>query len=338
MNLVLFLGAGFSAPFGLPTMNQFLEEVARSDRITGEDKEFVGKLVLEARRANSILESSPTNLEDILSFAVMGDRLNFGSAPDELMAPKVRHIIHRIYSTLKDPRQYWRSIKVFESFLGLEIDEIHRHNHSINIITTNYDLIIDSMLCRTIHNAMFPFEYKNMSKGTDRSMYANQTIPLLKLHGSINWFVPKDNGKLEIDDRLVRYRSDISDTFPAPYLDGYKYEGEPLIVPPTFLKPDLPKELLQTWASASESLRDAELVVFIGYSFPPSDIEMKYFLAKSLADNSKLRKIKIYDMKAEQVVGRLKDPNSGFGSHFRDFLDPQNGEFSWHSIKSNLFN
>jgi hypothetical protein len=66
MNIVLFLGAGFSAPFGLPTMNQFLEEVSRSDRITPEDREFIGQLVLEARRANSILESSPTNLEDIL--------------------------------------------------------------------------------------------------------------------------------------------------------------------------------------------------------------------------------------------------------------------------------
>ena len=65
MRVVLFLGAGFSVPFGLPTMDQFFAAAESSKRISDEDKTFLNELRLESRQANSFLQSSPTNLEDI---------------------------------------------------------------------------------------------------------------------------------------------------------------------------------------------------------------------------------------------------------------------------------
>ena len=60
---------------------------------------------------------------------------------------------------------------------------------------------------------------------------------------------------------------------------------------------------------------------------------MKYFFAECLADNSKLRRIQIYDTNADKIVERLKEQNSGFGSHFKDFLKPQKDPgFSWTKL------
>ena len=66
MKIVLFLGAGFSAPFGLPVMDKFTRVAHDSGRLSKEDLEFLDELIREARSANAFLISSPTNLEDIL--------------------------------------------------------------------------------------------------------------------------------------------------------------------------------------------------------------------------------------------------------------------------------
>ncbi len=109
MRIVLFLGAGFSAPFGCPVMNNFSEFVENSTKISADDKEFYNSLVLDARKANSFLESSPRNLEDILSFAVMGDRLGL---LDNSFSRIVR-IIRDVCVHVSDFDGYWNRYDVF---------------------------------------------------------------------------------------------------------------------------------------------------------------------------------------------------------------------------------
>jgi hypothetical protein len=76
------------------------------------------------------------------------------------------------------------------------------------------------------------------------------------------------------------------------------------------------------WQGAAQALKDAELIAFIGYSFPPSDTEMKYFLAGALAENAKLRKIMISDLYADSIVERLKQPMSGLDLISKISLSP----------------
>jgi len=330
MNVVLFLGAGFSAPFGLPTMDQFLGEVARSDRITPEDKEFIGELVLEARRANSILESSPTNLEDILSFAVMGDRLGIQENSDP-KSPRVIKILHNIYSYPKNAESDWAKLRHLRKFLGKDLNEIKEY---LSIITTNYDLLAEFAVLLEKAQASLPFEYTSLSASSSHpnAIYAENEIPLFKLHGSLNWHTAEGQANIIVDDRIVNVNlgQGNSAMLPISVKNNHIAPDTTLIVPPTFLKPDLPDALKDSWAGAAKALKSAEVIVFIGYSFPSSDIEMKYFLAKSLSDNPKLREIKIIDKKAENIVTRLRDSSSGFGSHFKDFLKPQKiQDISW---------
>ena len=329
MNVVFFLGAGFSAPFGQPVMNNFLEAARYSNRISPQEKEFLEELVLEARRVNSMLESSPTNLEDILSFAVMGDRLSLVGSAKEPRGPKLKRILQRIYSDpIADPAIYWDSYDWVKDFLKLGA---HYLNKEVSIITTNYDLNIESAFYWMDTAAKLPFEYQeHIDYQYVGSLYKEDGVPLFKLHGSVNWFEVDDkNGRYRVDHKVVGLTR--GGRLPYPFVSDYQYEGVPVIIPPTFLKPDIEGSMQRVWEGAAHALSSAEMVVFVGYSFPPTDIEMRYFLARSLASNARLRKILVCDLYAQDIVDRLKTDKYGrFGSHFLSFLEPRSGD--WRAI------
>lgn len=332
MNIVLFLGAGFSAPFGQPVMNDFLRVAAGSNSITKPDKLFIEELRLEAGRANRILESSPTNLEDILSFAVMGDRLGLFGGHGKIRGSRIKDILRKIYATIRNPGEYWSQFSVFRRLFGVK--DVSQINHELAIITTNYDLNIESTLQSIGLGSKMPFEYEACTwdePAVTGRLYSNNGIPTFKLHGSLNWFEKiMEDQRIIVDDRIVSPRT-FDGTLPFACVNNYPVEFQPLIIPPTFLKPEFNGPLLDVWAGAATALRTAEIVVFVGYSFPASDVEMRFFLARSLGENGKLLKVIVVDLEAEDLVKRLRAQNSGFGSHFRDMLTACTGD--WRKVR-----
>jgi hypothetical protein len=336
MRIVLFLGAGFSAPFGLPTMNEFFRVAEDSPRIDDAQKEFLRELRLEARHANAFLQSSPTNLEDILSLAVMGDRVGLMGKDGVERAPTIKRILQRIYTTTVGSDQYWNQFDVFKSFLDFDLNT---QDHELSIVTTNYDLNIESALI-TNNRSTFPgFQVKPVETGECRvksSFYDQQGIPVFKLHGSVNWFPDAESPEFfRVEGRVVEVRSrDKFGTLPWPCAKNYPSKEIPVIIPPSFLKPEFPGPLRQIWSGAAKALHDAEVVGFIGYSFPPSDVEMKYFIARCLIDNKTLRKMLLIDKNANDIHARLERDESGFGSHFVELLEPHHKD--WTTAKLSL--
>ncbi len=201
MRVTLFLGAGFSAPFGHPVMDRFFDVVASNPRLSPQDQDLLATLILEARRANSFLESSPKNLEDILSLAMMGERLGMdaGGRSDHL-----KKIIQKAYTKLRAPKNYWDLHNEYslEQLLGFDLNSLAGN---LSIVTTNYDLNIECS-CYIRGQQMDPgFEIKRLPlpKGVHAisSYYRTNAIPLLKLHGSVNWFL-SEGGPL-VDDSMV---------------------------------------------------------------------------------------------------------------------------------------
>lgn len=340
MKMVFFLGAGFSAPYGHPTMKQFLEVAAASNRIKDEDKRFIEDLVLEALRANSILESSPTNLEDILSFAVMGDRLGLLGNDGKARGPCVKSIIRSIYSKpkIRKDLKYFNRFSHLKGFIGIPPDQ---WREKLVFITTNYDLNIESALVLNQLTTDYGIPFKKCDHGnsnTSQFLFCNDNgVKVFKLHGSVNWFRKANESEdLFVEDHIVRSKNYGGIEFPYACEDDYPIEGEPLIIPPSFLKPELDSPLPMIWKGAAKALNSAEKIIFIGYSFPPSDVEMKFFLAASIAENPKLREIVVVDINADQIVDRLKSPESGYGSHFKEFLRSKQND--WRSITKILGN
>jgi len=242
MRIVLFLGAGFSAPFDLPVMDNFFSFAESSKRITDDDKKFIDDLRRDARQANSFLQSSPTNLEDILSFAVMGDRLGLKTATYSERSQKIKKILQKIYSEVSNVDSYWKKYHSFKSFLGFDL---RQSEHALSIITTNYDLNIESALYSCNRTADPGFQLTQITDGQYHvygNLYTANGIPLFKLHGSVNWYENIENkDSFRVEGRIVGLRSVDADNASLPLIctRGYECSDNPIIIPPTFIKPEL---------------------------------------------------------------------------------------------------
>ena len=336
MNIVLFLGAGFSRHFGMPVMTEFFSYARDSPRLKPEEHNLIRALILESRRANSFVESSPKNLEDVLSLAVMRDRLGM---QDSSRADQLATILRKIYTTYQtEGAGYWGQFDIFKSFLGFDIRS-GKAAHNLSIVTTNYDLNIESALHRAGIAANLGFSWVQENCGnavSHQNLYtARGGIPVFKLHGSANWYQDgNDASVVRVDGRCVQmenFNPPTSFTLPYPCVNEYHAPSSPIIVPPSFLKPNLAEPLGSIWRGAAGALRQANQIVFVGYSFPPSDTEMRYFLASALSDNADLERIRIVDPHADKIVARLRSAESRFGTHFRDFLAPQTN--GWGEVR-----
>jgi hypothetical protein len=71
MNITLFLGAGFSAAFGLPVMNRFFDVARTHPRLNPNDRSFLEDIRIKARNAAGMVVSPTEDFEHVLSFAPM---------------------------------------------------------------------------------------------------------------------------------------------------------------------------------------------------------------------------------------------------------------------------
>lgn len=340
MSVVLFLGAGFSAAFDLPVMRSFLTTADRSSRITDDERKLLAKLLLDARGANAFLESSSTNIEDILSFYQMGERLGLSEAGE---AQALRRIIGRIYSEPGDMNKYNTRYDRVAQFLRRLVRPPDKGGiqRPFSFITTNYDINIE-VACHRL-GVQIDYGFSVESPPVDmlpvvghlrRPIVSTRgaAIGVFKLHGSVNWW-ETDTG-VAADERIVPIRTHSGESGAIPLCCASNpFAHTPLLIPPSFLKPELRGPLGAVWGRAATALSTAVDVVFVGYSFPPSDTEMMYFLARAFAKNSSLRQILIVDPNAAAIIYRLQTPESRAGSHFRDLLAsrPQTWE-SMHEL------
>lgn len=330
MNIVVFAGAGFSAPFGFPVMNNFFSTSRTISGLTEKQIEILDEIIGESNQANRIVNTSPTNLESVLSMAVMGDRLGIGKERND----DILKIIGKVYRSVNVFSNYWHQFEKLETMLGFSIEE---NFSSIKFITTNYDLCIESALFHSKVSIESFFDFKEDPSGHinvfgDFHKSYTKKVPLFKLHGSVNWF-ESENGII-VDNRIVLTGNGAGFPFPYPLtrnygtISNYQTERKPVIIPPSFLKPEISSQIKEIWSSAARSLQNADILIFIGYSFPQSDTEMKFFLGKALESNVRLNSIHILDKNANQIVDRLRKPESGYGSHFLDYLKPHNSDWT----------
>lgn len=338
MNIVAFCGAGFSAPFGMPVMNSFLNDARKNPKITQKEIEFLDDLRLKARRANAFLESSPNNFEDMLTFAQMEDDLQIDSVERVNCVDTVIKIIQKIYTYTNptDLKEYWPKYNSFKEFWG---DALNSKKYNISFITTNYDLNIECALYSSRERANINFSYEPANNNDNRkiNMYSTNGKSLYKLHGSVNWFIGNDN-KIKIEDEIVNIFHSNDNipskerVLPSVCTRDYSCPGLPFIIPPTYLKPDFKNPLDIIWSNAAHNLKESEILIFIGFSFPNTDTEMKYFFASSLTENANLRRILIIDPNAKEILdGKIKKSN--YGSHFTELARPISS--SWTEIKWN---
>ncbi|QDV88973.1 hypothetical protein RAS2_00320 [Phycisphaerae bacterium RAS2] len=143
-------------------------------------------------------------------------------------------------------------------------------------LSLNYDNLIDNALGPAADQIDYGINFGNYRNAT----CASSRMPLLKLHGSLNWlFCPSCNEMfLHPGEKIASEVLDGAHRAKCGQCQGTRVS---VIIPPTFFKVMSNFYLQQVWKRAEEELKLADRIIFCGYSFPDADMHIKYLLKRA---------------------------------------------------------
>jgi len=151
-------------------------------------------------------------------------------------------------------------LETYRSFFGYLL-----RSFRVAVVTTNYDLVIESALnsldCRTCYAA-------------DRESLSDETVPILKLHGSVNW--PSDSTFDLATVATTTGPKEAACVLPPSWNKNLRHAGP----------------FASVWNGAAALLGSARVILVVGHSFPPTDLHLDYLFAEGLSkqDTSSLGK------------------------------------------------
>lgn len=279
--VVYVLGAGFSAPLGLPVMSNFLEK--SKDMFALEPNRYsnfanVFKTIDRMYKSKGYYNADLFNIEEILSILEMSEQLGY----EDEKSSFIQYIIDVIeYFSLKPAppnltgawtskifgkeREEDKKLNRYGYFVGSLLNLAMSNNSQgdffcnrsggtnrqahYSVITLNYDLVLENCF-------LYLHQYFGAEKriGFSQAIYEHQQDTYLaKLHGSI------DTG---------------------------------VIVPPTWNK-GLNEQIRPAWRLAYKLLTEANHIRIIGYSLPIADAYIKYLLKAAIVHCEHLKSIDI---------------------------------------------
>ena len=275
-SVVYWLGAGFSAPLGLPVMGDFL--LKSKDQYASDPEQYehfgpIFKRIDELSKVKNFFRADLYNIEEILSllemntllrgierewfFQYIRDVISFHTPQIQLEKIDTGSWFQTMWGT--PPRRYYGAF--ITSLLNrraiwfpgsTDAHLIHENASASNsryaVISMNYDLVLEKFA----EIAGGPFA----------------ETQLIKLHGSV--------------------------------------DGD--IVPPTWNK-SLHPEIEATWKLAHQLLSSANHIRFIGYSLPESDLYVRFLLKSAALESDNLKKIDVICLDDHQgsVQKRYRD-------------------------------
>jgi hypothetical protein len=281
---VFVLGAGFTKAFAptAPLMVDHFPEIAS----------LIGELPQKSR-LRRILESEVGRRPDgRIDLERLMTRLDSGMPYDDSgTREESRSLLRRVKLVLTDRLQDAVNVKTDETELFRFAE--HCRTFQIDCITFNYDDLLDRALWKSGNKTVvsspiwwspiggYGFFCRPSSICIqDTVLTKNITaLNLLKLHGSTNWRLRLGSPEpYALEDILCHSEWLYEDWLPGfipnlPETDDC-LEAEPFIVPPVLSKSTFIQQpiLRHLWSKAYKILEEAQRVVFVGYSFPDTDL------------------------------------------------------------------
>lgn len=312
--IVYVLGAGFSAPLGLPLVGNFIFKskdmfFENRERFASFDEVF--QTLHRLSRVKNYFNADLFNIEEVLSLIEMESFLEHKKLSDGIVT-YIKEVIS-FYTPAIPPMQglcanwdsVWAGSGVWSLYLRfvahllrlkLQFTEASGRVAHVNcicrsrlddsisyqVVSLNYDRLIE-MACDHL-STTFP---SDISHKIDPSR-ANSTranVPLVKLHGCVS----------------------------------------STIVPPTWNKGAHPG-IAKDWANAYEAIRNATQLRFIGYSLPDSDAYVRYLLKTACSNAAHLKRIDVICL----------DPDSSVRQRYERVFNFRDLKFSPVSIEEYL--
>ena len=334
---VFILGAGASKPTGAPLLSGFLD-AAESLRSHGsvedakEDFALVFDAIATLQQVHSKADLDLDNLEDVFGAFEMAKLLRRLGNLDESIVDRLpdamRRVIERTLTvSVRFPfteeqirpqspyAELVRLIRESTSPIGARATSSFRMRRpgDFSVMTFNYDVCAD-----------YAFHFNGIGVNYCLGSFIQEgTVPLLKLHGSLNWFQCKDCGEvisISFQERFHGTYWGLSGekhvTIPFNYA-GHACPacrtgklGPAYLVPPTWSKFQWHTGLASVWRAAARELAEAENIFVCGYSLPDTDQFFRYLYALGTVGQARLKRVWIVNTdpnvkrRFERLIGR----------------------------------
>ena len=345
---VYVLGAGFSKCADAPLQGKILDEVFNltPSFSTEYDKPFeTGRSQLKEFLKELFQEDSDKNLSkiDLENLFTILDKalINKENIRDKSFEniEKIRNnlnccIVYMFNEKLKDIGYFY--FKLADAIVKRRT-EVNQEDDPVSFITLNWDIILEHSLFKSTNNFneiaennaskigkvpqlcfvdytcyAYPFEMDDYPyRSIDIKPRGHFNIKIMKLHGSLNWLICSNCGRLffKLDYKIAIYDLLRRKSCPECHRDAL----HSLIVTPTLIKDLNNTHLKMVWHNALLDLMEAEKVVFAGYSFPIADFELRYLLKRGISPTAKIEVV--LKENDEEIFGRYQQ---FFGRQFNN--------------------
>ena len=337
--IVYILGAGFSRPAGIPEQNKLLPDILNLAPDNGL------KVFLESL----YLHTDGISLEDI--FTVLDKSISENSIYHRFgIKENLQYrdnFIDGIIKRLTDKTKF-EAIDYINDFAEQLILLRNKPDSKdpFAIISTNWDSLLDNSFESIVLNKFTKYgndrniytDYCTYTQYFDKSNIPSNLIKakgyinlkLLKPHGSVNWticpscsslFIKFDTTPNTIDTKFCRICKDNL---------GFEHPLRPLLISPTFVKDLNNVHLKFIWWNAGFELIEATHIVFIGYSLPLSDFELRYLFARSI--NKAKIKVILYSKDSNSPDENAKATKQRYLDFFGKAVKPK--DISFEGVKN----
>jgi len=319
------LGAGFSKSFvqSAPLINGFF----RGNKQIIEEPRFrpVQDFMQECR-----FNVAHVNIETLMTLAD-----EYGSdETNELLKELIVEVLKAAFPTAtwvpeQTPGETWYKFRLPEDkecVLRCLARDLLTSTTERHVLTFNYDVLLENAIeleqaelkrntsnrdHRRFHaGRCHGFHAHKWTKRGDITLQAEQKradhIFVLKLHGSMTWRVPKPSEQQFSPDTVVVLSASEENIGSYPLAEDTidtHMDVIPLIVPPVLDKSKaLGHDAFQEiWAKAACLIEQAKRLVFVGYSFPPTDYRAEYLFRRHFARGCAVEVIDCQENDAERT-------------------------------------
>ncbi|HYE62996.1 MAG TPA: SIR2 family protein [Phycisphaerales bacterium] len=322
--VVAFCGAGLSVRDGYPAMSSFNGYLRSSGLLSNDELRAFDAIQAHCTDISALVGGSARNIEQLASLLELmrlsKPTLTFPGAGHYATPAAALALVRKAIALVYSPNH-----REMNSGVGPLLSNVLEHDNELTVITTNYDLNVEAaaaaneiavrMTPTVVAACVHPKREQEPRLGSlysgklghNRNL-AGRQLTLLKLHGSVNWF--NDGMDFRVDDRITgsEYNAQ-QEKFHRRRWDrgaeSWCFPEHTVIIPPTVLKSAFFDAVQEQWQHAADALGQAQVLVFIGYSFPESDTFMRYFMATSLHRNVSIERIIVVDPAAYEIAERI---------------------------------
>lgn len=288
LNKVFFLGAGFSKAIDsrYPLLMELSEYVAEQIRC--------GKGSLACHYDDELSTQIKENIESLLTYlsADWPWKNTKQAYTNKALYVEITEILGKYFVELSKTDFTKSQFIDLHSLQALRTFLANSGKDNVDFITVNYDMILERFFYDCYKSGYTPrldefYKYpianilqRDSGLGIIKSPSPYDRVPtILKLHGSANWFW---EGKQASDQ--VYYTEWNENNYGVDPLSGLI----PYIVPPVMDKTAFYNHnmLRYFWKEAHRLLSNADEIYIIGFSFPPTDLSVKFLFQSALRKSS----------------------------------------------------